>query len=399
MPCGRRWGKTLFGQILTVSAALPMDGSAPKPVGWFVPRYKLLKEVWRDLSRILKPAIVTNDRTEKRMELVNGALIEGWSFDRDPDAGRSRRYGLVIVDEAALSDNLEVVWRSAIRPTLADYRGSAWFLSSPRGKNFFYTLFQRGIDKTQWPEWSSFTASTYGNPYIAPSEIDEAKADLGPKFFAQEYLAEFLDDLFEVLLPGSWLDLAGQAVYQPGGPRRLAIDLGGGNGGDRTVLLARDDNGIRDIKYSRDWPFETTATQAALLAHKHEVGGNRTSFDAVGIGLDFGNRLRTVGLGSALGYAAGSKGGDRFSNLRSAAAWLLRQRLDPEQRPRAGTRPTFSIKPDHLALVRRELEALRWTIDGDRRVALEPKDEMVARIGHSPDFADTVVQSFAFPGV
>jgi hypothetical protein len=306
VPCGRRWGKTLFGQLLTVLAALPPDGSAPRPVGWFVPRYKLLKEVWRDLSLMLGPAIVTNDRTEKRMLLANGALIEGWSFDRDPDAGRSRRYGLVIIDEAALSENLEVVWRSAIRPTLADYKGSAWFLSSPRGKNFFHALFQRGTDSHAWPDWTSFTASTYGNPFIDPAEIDEAKADLGPQFFRQEYLAEFLDDLHEQLIPSAWLDLAAAAEYQPGGPRRQAIDLGGGRGGDRTVIGVRDDNGLRELKYSRDWPFETTATQAAISAQKHEITGQRTSFDAVGIGLDFGNRLNTVGLRGAVGYVAGS---------------------------------------------------------------------------------------------
>lgn len=396
LPCGRRWGKTKFG--ITLTAAHVLTTASPTPVGWFIPRYKQLKETWRELSTLLKPIIETNDQTEKRMVLTNGGLIEGWCFDRDPDAGRSRKYGLAIIDEAALTENLETTWRAAIRPTLTDYRGSAWFLSSPRGKNFFHTLFLRGLDQKQFPAWRSWTASTYDNPHIDPAEIDDARADLGPKFFAQEYLAEFLDDLFEQLLPGAWLDAAMAAGYVPGGPRRLAIDLGGGSGGDRTVLMVRDDNGLRELKHSREWPFEVTATQAALATHKHEISGQRVSWDSVGIGLDFGNRLQVVGVRGARGYVAGAKGGDRFGNLRSAAAWQLRQRLDPEIRPRTHTQPVFSIRPDLLTPMRRELEALRWTIDGDRRVALEPKADMAARIGHSPDFADTLVQSFAFPG-
>jgi hypothetical protein len=40
---------------------------------------------------------------------------------------------------------------------------------------------------------------------------------------------------------------------------------------------------------------------------------------------------------------------------------------------------------------------LRWTINNDRKIALEKKEDLTANLGHSPDFADAFCQSFAYP--
>ena len=95
--CGRRLGKTDMGKVLAGTEAL----SVGRPVGWFAPTYKLLIPVWRELEISLAPVIKDKSKTEKRIELINGGIIEMWSLD-STDAGRSRRYSRVIVDEAAM---------------------------------------------------------------------------------------------------------------------------------------------------------------------------------------------------------------------------------------------------------------------------------------------------------
>jgi len=72
------------------------------------------------------------EKQERRIVLITGGTIEFWSLDT-ADPGRSRKYARVIIDEAGIVRDLEAAWNEAIRPTLTDYRGDAWFLGTPRG--------------------------------------------------------------------------------------------------------------------------------------------------------------------------------------------------------------------------------------------------------------------------
>ena len=123
--CGRRFGKTVLGMDLVIDPAL--DGF---PCAWFAPSYKLLAEPWREIRRILKPITKRSNATEKRIELVTGGSVDMWSLD-DQDAARGYKYKRIIVDEAAMVKNFEDAWQAAIRPTLADYQGDGFFLSTP----------------------------------------------------------------------------------------------------------------------------------------------------------------------------------------------------------------------------------------------------------------------------
>lgn len=160
------------------------------PVGWFSPTYKMLSEVWRDMSNVLKPITARTNVQEHRLELVTGGVVDMWSLDA-PDSARGRKYKRVAVDEAAMVAGLEDAWQAAIRPTLTDYAGDAWFFSTPKGYNFFRTIYERGQAGGEWMSWKMPTSA---NPHIAASEIEAARRDLPERIFAQEYLAEFLQD-------------------------------------------------------------------------------------------------------------------------------------------------------------------------------------------------------------
>lgn len=188
---GRRFGKTLTGILLAYfgmpSARCGMISG--QPVGWFAPQYKVLDEAWRSTQAFLKPLISRVDSQQHRLELKPGGSIDFWTLE-SADAGRGRKYALAIIDEAAMARNLEEAWTSAIRPTLADLQGLAWFLSTPKGSNYFKTLFDRAADDPDWMRWQ---LPTMANPHIPASEIEAMRRGMPSLQFQQEVLAQFVD--------------------------------------------------------------------------------------------------------------------------------------------------------------------------------------------------------------
>jgi hypothetical protein len=75
---------------------------------------------------------------------------------------------------------------------LTDYRGDAWFLSTPKGTaNYFNALYEKGHGLLKG-EWRSWQMPTSANPFIDPKEIEAARDDLTDLAFAQEYMAQFV---------------------------------------------------------------------------------------------------------------------------------------------------------------------------------------------------------------
>jgi hypothetical protein len=185
--CGRRWGKTTLGVNRLVERALPGN-----PVAWCSPSYRMLTEVWRDVRRAAAPVLTRVDSQQHRLELLGGGVIEMWSLDQ-PDVARGRKYAEIVVDEAAMVRHLEAAWNAVLRPTLVDERGGAWFLSTPKGLNFFKHLYDRGADP-HYPDWAAWQMPTVSNPYIPADEVADSRRTLPERTFAQEFEAVFLED-------------------------------------------------------------------------------------------------------------------------------------------------------------------------------------------------------------
>lgn len=183
---GRRFGKS---DLAVELLARPMIEGYP--VGYFAPSYKLLAQEWREVERALGPAIAKRDRTEHRIELVTGGSLEMWSL-QDTDAGRSRRYRRVIIDEAAMVRDLQTAWEQSISPTLTDFAGDAVFFSTPKGLNYFHSLYLMGEAKLDGM-WESFRYPSAMNPHLPSEEIERQRRQLPERVFRQEYLAEFLE--------------------------------------------------------------------------------------------------------------------------------------------------------------------------------------------------------------
>lgn len=186
--CGRRFGKTEFG--MHEAATTAMGG---KRVGWFAPTYKIMDDAYRELLARLAKVIdhAASDKQQKRIVLISGGEIEFWSLE-NPESGRSRKYHLVIVDEAGIVRNLTMAWQQAIRPTLTDFKGRAIFLGTPKGRGEFIRLHSKG--EAGDADWASFRCPTTDNPYIDAAEVEDARRDLPDEVFAQEYEGVPADD-------------------------------------------------------------------------------------------------------------------------------------------------------------------------------------------------------------
>ena len=272
--CGRRWGKTELGMDRMIQLAL-----RGQPVAWFAPSYKMAAPVWRELQNRLHAVTRESNQQERRLDLAGGGVVEVWSLD-SPDSGRGRAYGCVVLDEAALIPDLETAWQQAVRPMLTDYRGSAWFLSTPKGtSNYFHAIYQRGQDPSQ-AEWASWQQTTISNPHIDAAEIEAARADLTDLAFAQEYLAEF------VSWAGAVFRRIQDAIAQlPGDVPAAIIGVDWGRTNDYTVFVALSGAGqvlavdrFRGLEYSLQRGrlqafWERWGKRAWMVAEQNSIGG------------------------------------------------------------------------------------------------------------------------------
>jgi hypothetical protein len=118
---------------------------------------------------------------------INGAKIYVRGADR-PDTLRGVSLTYAVLDEVA--DIKPETWEQVIRASLSDKKGRAIFIGTPKGRNWFYDLFNLGQDG-QDPDWKSWHFTTQDNPLIDPTEIASAKKTLSSFSFKQEYMASF----------------------------------------------------------------------------------------------------------------------------------------------------------------------------------------------------------------
>jgi hypothetical protein len=121
----------------------------------------------------------------------NGTFIECRS-EENPDQLIGEGLDLIVCAEAARLKHR--TWDQYLRPALADRRGAALLTSTPRGFNWFYDFFNRGIagSPTYEPGWESWQVPSRMNPLLSDEEIEEARRTSTPEAFAQEWEAKFI---------------------------------------------------------------------------------------------------------------------------------------------------------------------------------------------------------------
>jgi hypothetical protein len=182
--CGRRWGKTTLGVLTAIREA-----RRGLRVWWVVPTYAHAFHPWGEIKAALHDEWARKLEHHRHIELKGGGSITIKSA-QNPDSLRGWGLDFVVIDEAALL--AEEAWVEALRPALSDRGGRALFLSTPKGRNWFWHAWQRGNDPLN-EEWKSWNFKTSDNPMIPDSEIDNVRREMAERSFKQEYEAEFTE--------------------------------------------------------------------------------------------------------------------------------------------------------------------------------------------------------------
>lgn len=159
---------------------------------WSGNTYQQARDIaWELLKKELNPIIlnINESRLELKVRTIKNEesliVLRGWE---SIETLRGQAFDFIVIDEVAMMRNFWINWQEVIRPTLTDTKGEVMFISTPKGFNHFYDLYNlENTDK----DFKSFHFTSYDNPYIPKEELETAKQQMTNDRFAQEYMADF----------------------------------------------------------------------------------------------------------------------------------------------------------------------------------------------------------------
>jgi phage terminase large subunit len=182
----RRAGKTVASVCDLIDAALRSDKPNPR-FAYLAPFYAQAKDVaWGYLKQYTAPLPgVSAHESELRVDLPNGGRVRLYGAD-NYDRLRGIYLDGVVLDEFADMDPR--AWSEVIRPALADRRGWAAFIGTPKGQNAFWEVYERARKSDDWFDLK-LKASETG--IVGPDELGELRADMSEDEYAREMECSF----------------------------------------------------------------------------------------------------------------------------------------------------------------------------------------------------------------
>jgi hypothetical protein len=404
-------GKSLCAGVVILWFALTRDAAG---VDWKIPT---TAGSWHQLTQYLWPEIhkwagrlrwdkVRDGRPFTRAELqnLNLRLTHGAAF-----AGASKNAALI---EGAHATELLFVFDEgkAIPAGTFDAcegafsTGTAYALvlstpGAPAGR--FYDICTRKPGYEDWYPRHISLEEAIAAGRINPDWAEQRLRQWGPEsaIYVNRVLGEFHAGDEESAIPLAWAeaaverwhewDLGGRAGIDAEWPRTVGVDVAR-YGSDKTVLAIR--SGPVLIELRRSSKEDTMRTTGRVKGVLDADAGRTAIVDVIGIGAGVVDRLREQNAKVlAFNGAAGTKLRDStgefgYQNIRSAAYWGMREQLDPS----AGS--DICLPDDDLLLG--DLTAPQWRITSSGNIAVESKDDVVERLGRSPDDGDATVEAF-----
>ena len=182
----RRFGKTVAAINDLIRSCFEIDRPNVR-VAYIAPYLSQAKAVAWDYALEFTrdiPEIKVN-HSELRIDFLNGARFRLFGAD-NYNAMRGLYFDAVVLDEMA--DFPASAWSNVIRPALADRRGSATFISTPKGKNEFWELWHEAQDD---PNWFTAMLKASDTSILDQEELDEARRTMGDDRYEQEFECSF----------------------------------------------------------------------------------------------------------------------------------------------------------------------------------------------------------------
>jgi len=184
--------------------AIGVEGAKDKKqIFWGAPTYDQVMIGWNETQHACGDYA---DFKLSRMEMTlpNGGKIIYRSLD-DPDNARGHTADKILIDEAG--DVSQIAWYEVLRAMLMDTGGDAWFVGTPRGRNWFWREWLAAQERDDSMSWQAPTVGCeivdgalirklhiLENTDIDFAEIQQIFNTTPLDVFKQEYLAEFLEN-------------------------------------------------------------------------------------------------------------------------------------------------------------------------------------------------------------
>lgn len=161
-------------------------------VYWISPTAAQAVKVYKQiLSMIVEtPVLRSNKGSAGDTEIIldNGSILKFRSAQQE-DSLRGETIDYLIIDEAAFVK--ESVFQEILLPMLNVRGKKCLIISTPKGKNWFYHQYQKGMNGHN--KCKSFKFTSLDNPYSSIDIIEIARTSLPDILFKQEYLGVFVD--------------------------------------------------------------------------------------------------------------------------------------------------------------------------------------------------------------
>lgn len=296
---GRRWGKSAVCGYIVAKTFIGLfkeikEGARDSVKIWIVaPTYELARKVFRYtviFLRKVEPNIDSfiKDRPVPQIKITEDVWIQCKSAT-EPKSLLGEGLDLLIVDEAA--NISKRIWYDYLLPTTASKtrKGKTIFISTPRGKNWFYDLYLRAKE-----EKGAFHFTSLDGVEINKEEWDRLKGISPSDFFEQNYEATFLEEAAAVFR-GIRDIIKSDCLREPEPGHRYIMGVDLAQIKDFTVITIADKSTHNVVYWSRfkkiKYPLQIERIEN--VARKYNA---RIIIDVNNIGLSIADELKARGL-------------------------------------------------------------------------------------------------------
>lgn len=330
------------------------------------------------------PAISINEQ-KLSILLPNGATIRIFGAD-NPDALRGMYFDGVVIDEVAQIK--PTLWGEVIRPALADRKGWAAFIGTPKGINLFSQLYDQALNLMSKgdPDWIAMLYSVEQTHVIDEKELAALKVEMSENEYRQEFLCDFSAAQDNGLIPIDDIRAAANKFYREseymGAPLIYGIDVAR-FGSDASVIFKRRGLVVFEPIVIRKFDNMALADRIAVEMAKEKP---EAVFIDSGAGQGVIDRLRQMRFDVVeVPFGAQAIDKEQFANRRMEMWWHMAQWI----------KQGGAIPPDPVLQGDLGAPTYGYTPKGPK--ILEAKDKLKERIGRSPDLADALALTFAAP--
>lgn len=283
---GRGWGKSmLMGYIVFRELAEAMKAKKSFKCFIVAPTYDLTAKVFEHFissfllkyNRELGKKVSGGNNRPYEFKISADVWIQ-CKTTSEPMSMLGERVDLLIVDEAARIP--KKVYYQYLRPIIssANRKSLAYYISTPRGKNWFMDKFYMLKDKDAAFQYSAMDGVIYTDEMIA-----EERKQWPELLFRQEYEAEFVSEsgmvfknMEDIVVPGLLRDV------QLGHRYVMGVDVG--KEIDFTVLTVMDSGTNELVHIDRFKNVDYPLIKAQIIAKAQRYNNARITMDTTGVG-------------------------------------------------------------------------------------------------------------------